>query len=76
MAASCQGISMKTLTFQVIEGVDKGRIFRELPIPVTIGREEGNLLRLAVHLPGQVHALHCQSLRNAIRLLCRRASLR
>ena len=29
---------MKTLTFQVIEGVDKGRIFRELPIPVTIGR--------------------------------------
>ena len=37
---------MKTLTFQVLEGVDKGRVFRELPIPVTIGREEGNLLRL------------------------------
>ena len=34
------------ITFQVVEGVDKGRIFRELPIPVTIGREEGNVLRL------------------------------
>jgi pSer/pThr/pTyr-binding forkhead associated (FHA) protein len=37
---------MRTLTFQVLEGVDKGRIYRDLPIPVTIGREEGNLLRL------------------------------
>ena len=37
---------MKNVTFQVLEGVDKGRVFRELPIPVTIGREEGNLLRL------------------------------
>ena len=34
------------VTFQVLEGVDKGRTFRELATPVTIGREEGNLLRL------------------------------
>jgi len=37
---------MKKITFQVLEGVDKGRVFRDLAIPVTIGREEGNLLRL------------------------------
>ena len=36
---------MKKVTFQVLEGVDKGRIFRDLTIPVTIGREEGNALR-------------------------------
>jgi pSer/pThr/pTyr-binding forkhead associated (FHA) protein len=36
----------ETVTFQVLEGIDKGRIFRDLPIPVTIGREEGNVLRL------------------------------
>src|SRR5206468_11855438 len=55
-AASTQGISMKTLTFQVIEGVDKGRIFRDLPIPVTIGREEGNLLRLNDERVSRFHA--------------------
>ena len=47
---------MKTLTFQVIEGVDKGRIFRDLPIPVTIGREEGNLLRLNDERVSRFHA--------------------
>ncbi len=29
---------MPVVTFQVIEGIDKGRTFRELPTPVTIGR--------------------------------------
>src|SRR3954470_18739550 len=47
---------MKTLTFQVVEGVDKGRIFRDLPIPVTIGREEGNLLRLNDERISRFHA--------------------
>ncbi len=47
---------MRTLTFQVIEGVDKGRIFRDLPIPVTIGREEGNLLRLNDERVSRFHA--------------------
>ena len=37
---------MRNVTFQVIEGVDKGRVFRDLGIPVSIGREEGNVLRL------------------------------
>src|SRR5262245_20174803 len=47
---------MKTLTFQVVEGVDKGRIFRDLPIAVTIGREEGNLLRLNDERVSRFHA--------------------
>jgi len=47
---------MRTLTFQIIEGVDKGRIYRDLPIPVTIGREEGNLLRLNDERVSRFHA--------------------
>ena len=47
---------MKKLTFQVLEGIDKGRIYRELPIPTTIGREEGNLLRLNDERISRVHA--------------------
>ena len=44
------------ITFQVVDGVDKGRIFRELPIPVTIGREEGNVLRLNDERVSRYHA--------------------
>ena len=47
---------MAKVTFQVVEGVDKGRIFRELPTPVTIGREEGNLLRLNDERVSRFHA--------------------
>ena len=37
---------MAEVTFQVLEGIDKGRVYRDLSTPVTIGREEGNVLRL------------------------------
>jgi pSer/pThr/pTyr-binding forkhead associated (FHA) protein len=47
---------MPSVTFQVIEGVDKGRIFRNLATPVTIGREEGNLLRLNDERISRFHA--------------------
>jgi pSer/pThr/pTyr-binding forkhead associated (FHA) protein len=47
---------MTTVTFQVLEGVDRGRIFRDLPTPVTIGREEGNLLRLNDERVSRFHA--------------------
>src|SRR5437868_10919585 len=47
---------MKTVTFQVLEGVDKGRLFRDLAIPVTIGREEGNVLRLNDERVSRFHA--------------------
>src|ERR1700746_200234 len=47
---------MAKVTFQVLEGIDKGRIFRELPTPVTIGREEGNILRLNDERVSRFHA--------------------
>jgi pSer/pThr/pTyr-binding forkhead associated (FHA) protein len=47
---------MSKVTFQVLEGVDKGRVFRELPTPVTIGREEGNALRLNDERVSRFHA--------------------
>ena len=47
---------MPVVTFQVLEGIDKGRIFRELPTPVTIGREEGNALRLNDERVSRYHA--------------------
>src|SRR5437588_6346287 len=45
-----------TVTFQILEGIDKGRIFNELATPVTIGREEGNQLRLNDERVSRFHA--------------------
>lgn len=45
-----------SLTFQVLEGIDRGRVYRELPVPVTIGREEGNTLRLNDERVSRFHA--------------------
>jgi pSer/pThr/pTyr-binding forkhead associated (FHA) protein len=47
---------MPPVTFQVLEGIDKGRIFRDLNTPVTIGREEGNSLRLNDERVSRFHA--------------------
>ena len=47
---------MPVVTFQILEGIDKGRIFRELDTPVTIGREEGNILRLNDERVSRFHA--------------------
>src|SRR6202140_4461555 len=44
------------VTFQVLEGIDKGRVFRDLPTPLTIGREEGNVLRLNDERVSRFHA--------------------
>src|SRR5438876_11000974 len=52
MATGANGI----VTFQVVDGVDKGRVFRDLPVPVTSGREEGNLLRLNDERVSRFHA--------------------
>lgn len=54
--APAQGHLMRTVTFLVLEGVDKGRVYRDLPIPVTIGREEGNGLRLNDERVSRFHA--------------------
>ena len=37
---------MTAVTFQVLEGLERGRVFEALPLPVTIGREEENTVRL------------------------------
>lgn len=47
---------MRTVTFLVLEGVDKGRVYRNLTVPVTIGREEGNALRLNDERVSRYHA--------------------
>jgi hypothetical protein len=48
------------VTFLVLEGVDRGRVFRDLPLtptnPITLGREEGNLLRLNDERISRFHA--------------------
>ena len=45
-----------SVTIQVVDGVDKGRIFRDIPVPLTIGREEGNHLRLNDERVSRFHA--------------------
>ncbi|MBS0267072.1 MAG: FHA domain-containing protein [Planctomycetes bacterium] len=37
---------MASITIQVLEGFERGKIFSELPTPVTIGREEDNTIQL------------------------------
>lgn len=37
---------MALITLRVLHGADRGRVFHELPTPVTIGREEGNAIQL------------------------------
>ena len=37
---------MAQITLRVLDGADRGRVFENLQTPVTIGREEGNLLQL------------------------------
>jgi pSer/pThr/pTyr-binding forkhead associated (FHA) protein len=44
------------ITFQVLDGIDKGRVFRNLAVPFTIGREEGNHLRLNDERVSRFHA--------------------
>jgi len=37
---------MALVTLRVIDGADRGRVFADLPTPLTIGREEGNTIQL------------------------------
>ena len=37
---------MACVTLRVIDGADRGRVFRDLALPITIGREEGNTIQL------------------------------
>ena len=37
---------MTLITLRVLDGADRGRIFEDVPTPLTIGREEGNPIQL------------------------------
>lgn len=37
---------MALVTFQIINGLEKGTVFTDLPTPITIGREDDNTVRL------------------------------
>ena len=37
---------MTLITLRVLDGADRGRIFADVPTPLTIGREEGNAVQL------------------------------
>lgn len=37
---------MSMITLRVLDGADRGKVFQEVPTPLTIGREEGNPVQL------------------------------
>jgi hypothetical protein len=37
---------MALITLRVVDGADRGRVFKEVPTPLTVGREEGNPVQL------------------------------
>lgn len=37
---------MALVTLRILDGADRGQVFDNLPTPITIGREEGNLVQL------------------------------
>lgn len=47
---------MASVSFHVVDGVDKGRSFLNIPTPITIGREEGNIVRLNDERVSRFHA--------------------
>ncbi|WP_197439812.1 FHA domain-containing protein [Calycomorphotria hydatis] len=47
---------MALVTLQVLEGLERGRTFRDYPTPITIGREEENTIRLNDERVSRFHA--------------------
>lgn len=47
---------MRTITLQVLEGLERGQTYQDLPIPVSIGREEENTIRLNDERISRFHA--------------------
>lgn len=37
---------MASITLRVLDGADRGRVYRDLSTPITVGREEGNAIQL------------------------------
>lgn len=54
---SCVAVAtMALVTIQLIEGLERGRVFRDLPTPLTIGREDENGIRLNDERVSRFHA--------------------
>lgn len=47
---------MGRVTFQVLDGLERGQVLRDLPTPVTLGREEENHVRLNDERVSRFHA--------------------
>ena len=47
---------MAKVTLQLLEGLERGLMFRDLPTPVTIGREDDNTVRLNDERVSRFHA--------------------
>jgi pSer/pThr/pTyr-binding forkhead associated (FHA) protein len=47
---------MSGITLRVLDGADRGRVFQNLPLPITIGREEGNAIQLNDERVSRYHA--------------------
>lgn len=47
---------MTTITIQLIEGLERGQTFEEIPTPVSIGREDDNSIRLNDERVSRFHA--------------------
>ena len=47
---------MALVTLSVLEGLERGRIFEDLETPVSIGREEDNLIQLNDERVSRIHA--------------------
>ena len=48
---------MKALAFQVLEGMERGRVLENLFPPITIGREEDNGVQLNDERESRFHAV-------------------
>src|SRR5262245_3284626 len=47
---------MAEVTLQILDGVDRGKVFQRLGTPVSIGREEGNTIQLNDERVSRYHA--------------------
>ncbi|HMO16009.1 MAG TPA: FHA domain-containing protein [Pirellulaceae bacterium] len=47
---------MAQITLRILDGADRGRVFKNLEPPVTLGREEGNLIQLNDERVSRFHA--------------------
>ena len=47
---------MTSLTIRILDGMEKGRIYSRLALPITVGREDGNLIQLNDERISRFHA--------------------